>query len=397
MNDTERYFIHLLSSHLNNSPPLPFEAEDWMGVFRLGELHNVTAILTIEIKKLPAENRPPAKIMNLFNQALGMTIQSFEAKAAGIEILEKTLSEKEIKHLYVKGAAIRKYYPSGEVRTSGDTDVIVSKEDLDSAADYLIEKGFKLSQRNDLQNVLFYLDEEYEIETDLDGVNAESEDLFKPLFDTEKTVKTADFSYELEPTYHLFYVISHLLRHLSIGGVGVRQLMDVDVLIRSGECDVERLLNIANGVGLKKSFTAVIALAKSYFNTPCEIDYTLNDELKSKLEEIILSGGVFGFAISDNSTPRMVKSINESQNSGFTAKLKAFFRMVFVSNEYLYRTYKYAGKLHILLPIAFLNRLFDAVFKRGKSNLKSVKGMFKNNETALKISDIMTELNIEIN
>ena len=396
MNDTQRYFIHLLSSHLNNSPPLPFESEDWMGVFRLGELHNVTAMLTLEIKKLPPDKRPPAKIMNLFKQALGMTIQSFEAKAAGIEILEKTLSEKKIKHLYVKGAAIRKYYPSGEVRTSGDTDVIVEKKNLNTAADYLIEKGFKLSQRNDIQNVLFYLDEEYEIETELEGVNDSGKNVFIPLFDTDKTVNTDDYSYELEPTYHLFYVIAHLLRHLSIGGVGVRQLMDVDVLIRSGECDIERLLDIAESVELKKSYSAVLALTKSFYNTPVEIDYALNEELKAKLEEIILSGGVFGFAISDNSTPRMVKSINESKNAGFLTKLKAFLSMVFVSKDYLYRTYQYAGKHHILLPFAFFNRLFDAVFKRGKTNFKSVKGMFENDETAVMISDIIKELNIEL-
>ena len=396
MNDTERYFIHLLSSHLNNSPPLPFDSEDWMGVFRLGELHNVTAMLTLSIKKLPVENRPPEKIFNLFKQALGMTLQSYESKAAGIKILEKTLSDKGIEHLYVKGAAIRKYYPSGEVRTSGDTDIIVDKDNLNFSADYLIEKGFSLSQRNDFQNVLFYLDEEYEIETELDGVNSESEKIFKPLFNTDKTVNTDDFTYELEPTYHLFYVISHLLRHLSFGGVGVRQLMDVDVLIRSGECDIERLLDIAESVKLKKSFMAVLTLAKQYFSTPFDIDYQLNPQLKSSLDEIILKGGVFGFAISDNSTPRMVRSINESKKSGFIASLKAFLSMIFVNKEYLYKTYKYARNHHILLPIAFFNRLFDAIFKRGKSNFKSVKGMFENNETALMISDIINELNIEL-
>ena len=396
MNKTQEYFIHLLSTHLNNSPPLPFESEDWMGVFRLGELHNVTAILTLQIKKLPADKMPPAKIMNLFKQALGMTVQSFESKQAGFEILEETLNQNKIKHLYIKGAVLRKYYPAGEVRTSGDTDVIIKKENLQKAGEILVEKGFDLTQQNDEQRVLFYLDEEYEIECDLSGVNGKSEKLFKSPLDSDYVLSKNNLTYELKPDYHLFYVISHFLRHLMGGGVGIRQLMDVDVLLRNSPASLDKLLEIANKTDLEKSVLSVVALARNYFNTPVELDYSISENLKNKFEDIILNGGVFGFAISDNATPRMVKSINNSEKTGFKTSLKAFFMMLFPGKEYLKKTYKYSNNHPVLLPAAFFNRLFDAIFKRGKTNLNSVKGLFKNNDTALKISDIANELNIEL-
>ena len=394
MNDTQKYFIHLLSSHLNNSPPEPFVSADWMGVFKLGELHNVTAMLCLSIKKLSPENRPPAKTMSLFNQALGMTLQSYENKLSGIEILTDTFSQGNIKHIFVKGAAIRQYYPAGEVRTSGDTDVIIEKDNLEKTAELLIDKGFTLSQNSDVQNVMFFRDEEYEIKTYLDGVNSKCVEYFSKPF--SKCVNTEKSAYNLEPTEHLVYVISHFLRHLTVGGVGIRQLMDIDVLLRSNEIDLNRFISIVKELNIEKSANVLIALSKEYFNTPVEIGFKLDESLKNQLEDVMLNGGVFGFAISDHGTTRLIRSINSNEKAGFTSSFKALISMIFPPKKYLYNTYKYSDKCHLLLPVAFLNRLFDAVFKRGKSNSKAVKNLFSNDKTALKISDIINELNIEL-
>ncbi|MBQ9532190.1 MAG: nucleotidyltransferase family protein [Eubacterium sp.] len=366
-----------------------------MGVFKLGELHNVTAMITLSIKKLPIESRPPAKIMNLFNQALGMTIQSYENKIEGIDKLTVVLNENKIKHLFVKGAAIRQYYPSGEVRTSGDTDVIVENDNLKKAAEILVENGFTLSQTSDIQNVLFFNNEEYEVKNYLDGVNSDCENYFSNPFD-KKAIKVKEYSYNLEPTYHLVYIISHLLRHLTTGGVGIRQLMDVDVMLRSHEIDINKFFEVVKELNIEKSSMVLISLSKEYFNTPTDIGFNIDEQLKSSLEKVILTGGVFGFAISDHATGRLVKSINSTENKGFKSPLIAFISMIFPSKLYLYRTYKYADKCHLLLPIAFFNRLFDAVFKRGKSNKKAIKNLFTNNKTAIMISDIINELDLKL-
>ena len=366
-----------------------------MGVFKLGELHNLSAMLCLSIKKLSPENRPPAKIMSYFNQALGMTIQSYENKVSGIDLLTKLFNENKINHLFVKGAAIRSYYPVAEVRTSGDTDVIVESKNLNKAADILVENGFTLSQRTDIQNVLFYKGEEFEIKNYIDGVNKKCEEFFANPFNG-MTENIGENAYSLLPTYHLAYVISHLLRHLTTGGVGIRQLIDVDVLLRSGKTDINKLFDIARELGVEKSFKVVISLSKEYFDTPVDIDFKVNAELKNSLEKVILTGGVFGFAISDNGTSRLIRSLNTSKKQGVLVSLRAFLSMIFVDKEYLYRVYNYSDRHHFLLPLAFFNRLFDAVFKRGKSNAKAISNIFNNKETAIMINDIINELEIEM-
>ena len=396
MNETQKYFIHLLSSHLNNSPPLLNEKADWMGVFKLGELHNVTAILTTQIKRLPQEDRPEKSVINYFNQALGMTLQRYNSKALAIDKLNDVLDKAEIRRLFLKGAAIREYYPIGELRTSGDTDLYVDSENLDKSADILVENGFKLLQRTDVQNVLDFNDEEFEIKNIFDCLNSDIEEYFKSdAFDLSKCEKTGENTYILKPLYHLIYVISHFLRHLTEGGAGIRQLMDIDVLIRNADIDIDELIEIAEQLKIDKSTKALLALSKQYFNTPVDVYYIIDESLKSNLEDVILNGGVFGFAISDTGTKRLIATVSQSETSNLITRLKALLLMIFPKIIYLYRAYPYCAKHHILLPVAFFHRLFEAVFKRGKTNINSVKTIMTDDETALKIGDIIKELEIK--
>ena len=395
MTETQKYFIELLSSHLNNSPPPPNSSADWMGVFKLGELHNITAILCVQIKKLPFEQQPEKKIMSLFNQALGMTLQRYNTKTQAIEYLNEILDENKIRRLFLKGAAIRQLFPVGELRTSGDTDLVVDAKSLDKAADLLVDRGFKLSQRTDVQNVVFYNDEEFEIKNYIDCLNSSLEEYFSDSFDMNKCEAIGDFIYYLKPVYHLIYIISHFLRHLTEGGVGIRQLMDIDVLLRNSDIDIDELINICAKLSIEKSAKALIALSKAYFNTPVECDYTIDEELKDSLGKVILNGGVFGFAISNPGTVRQIEIASKSENSSFALKIKSLLRLIFPEKAYLYRYYPYCAKHRILLPLAFFNRLSDAVFKRGKTNIRSVKTILTDDKTALKISDIMNELEIK--
>ena len=167
-------------------------------------------------------------------------------------------------------------------------------------------------------------------------------------------------------------------------------------MLRSHEIDINKFFEVVKELNIEKSSMVLISLSKEYFNTPTDIGFNIDEQLKSSLEKVILTGGVFGFAISDHATGRLVKSINSTENKGFKSPLIAFISMIFPSKLYLYRTYKYADKCHLLLPIAFFNRLFDAVFKRGKSNKKAIKNLFTNNKTAIMISDIINELDLKL-
>lgn len=388
MDQTQEYFIHLLSSHINNEAPTPINNPNWKELFRLGELHNLTGMLCLAIKALPIENRP-IKAMTYFNQALGQTLQSVEKKQIASDKISKILSENKIKHIYVKGTAIRELYPVSGVRTSGDIDVIVEQDALDDAGKLLLDNGFELDQSNDIQYVLVQDDVEIELKSYLDHITGLDNNRYFNNFDS--VIKYNDYQYILEPTYHLYYIIAHMLSHIKGGGAGIRQLMDVHVLIKNSEIDFNRLFDYFNEYNLTKSAMSILSLSNKLFSTPLPFDAHINDDLFEHLTDIVINGGVFGYANGNLGTVRLAHSINEGKAF---APIKAFIGLFIVSKQYLYRNYDYVQKHHILLPIAYFNRLFDAVFKRGKQNSKNIISMFNDNSSAVKLSELINELEI---
>jgi hypothetical protein len=332
--------------------------------------------------------------MTFFNQALGQTIQSYERKANGFNLFTKTLSEHKIKHLVLKGAAIRELYPVAPVRTSGDTDIIVDKDMLEATASVLVEKGFKHEQDAPIQQVLFYDEEEYEIKNYIDNINEKNQKYFENTFDDNKVYTENGYTYYMKPLYHLVYVTSHLLAHIKDGGAGVRQLMDIHVLISSYNIDINEYLNICDMLDFGKSAKILLTLSKQFFKTDIDINYEIEESLYDLLTDTMLNGGLFGFALADVGTKRLMKTIGQTEKNNVFTSIRAVLQMFVISPKTLYCFYPYAKRHHWLWPIAYLNRLFDAIFKRNKQNRKHIKSMFTQRETAVKLNDLVKELDL---
>lgn len=381
MTEVQRFFIALLSSHLNNETPQGSSNIVWIELFKLAELHNLSGIVAVEIKKLSNEMQPNNDIKSYFNQVIGLTIQNTELKNQGIRVMTDALSDAKIAHTIIKGGAIRKLYPAPELRTSGDTDIVIEPNNKEAVKNILLNKGFQLKSETVEQVVLNYLGQEFQFKTYFDCLTKTDRMYFSTdLCDTEN-----GFTYYLKPKYHLVYVINHLLKHVKSGGVGLRQLMDVDVLLRNENIDLTGILPIFKEMNIEKSALVIIALAKSLFNTPVNINYSIDDELFNMIINMMLTGGVFGFANANGGTVRLA-------NSG--SKFKALKSLLIANKEYMYNTYMYANNHHFLLPIAYIHRLFNAVFKRGKQNTRNIKSILMNDKNAIMLAQIQKELQI---
>ena len=393
MTKEQAYFLELVKSHLNNLIPEAPTDIDYSELFKVCEIQNMTAIAAIQLKKLPAEVRPSKSDFSPFNQVIGLTLQNYEYKAEGITLLTEAFCRNKIKHLFLKGVAIRELYPVPEVRTSGDADVIVEPNELQRATGILLENGFTLKQQSDIQSVMFYHGEEYEIKNNIDYLSEKVREYFADAFDYKAETKDG-FTYSLKSEYHLVYIVSHMLRHFKSGGAGIRQLCDIDIILRKCDINLPQFFNIAKELGFEKSAKVLISLAEKYFNTPVDFEYEIDETLLSTLDEVLLNGGTFGYGIGNIGTARLMNTMSTSKSSRKSASVKALFSLFKVNKESLYHTYKYAREHHILLPVAYVSRLYSAVFKRGGQNIRHIKSMFTDREIASKMSDMLKELEI---
>ena len=95
-------------------------------------------------------------------------------------------------------------------------------------------------------------------------------------------------------------------------------------------------------------------------------------------ERVMLDGGVFGLEQSNLGGYLVAK--NSDGRVGAFGKLKALFKWIFPPAEYVRAYYDYSRKRSVFIPLAYLNRIFDAVFKRRKHTAKTTAQIFQSNE-----------------
>lgn len=394
------YFIYLISCYLNNEKPRGSEDTDWQEVFRLAESHSVTAVITKEIKELPRASRPKGRLLSAFNQRLGYTVQSYEVKMRAMTRLIEALSAAQIPHLLVKGAVLRFLYPSPELRTSGDTDVVIQPADYEKAVGALEKSGFKTDFVRQSVAQVRYGGELFDIHTELESINVQSKIYYSTPFDDIS--ENTGFTYKLKPIYHLLYIITHIAYHLKNGGAGIRMIMDIDAVLRYyPDIDMERFSALCENIKIKRTAQVLIALSKKWFKTPVAVDYTFEDvqeaSLYENLSEIIINGGVFGYKNGGVGMVNLQRTIGESGRADFKASLKAFFKWLFPGKAYLQKFYYYAYKRPALLPAAWFHRLFKALFGHFSVSKKIAKEMFTKQEMSVKYFDVLKELQIDDN
>lgn len=395
---TNEYFVYLLSCWLNDEKPRGSEETNWQGIYNIAEKHGVTAIVASKIDDLPHGSRPKGKLLSAFNQRLEQAKSQFDDKMQALTKLIEVLSKAQIDHLLVKGAVLRFLYPSPELRTSGDTDVVVRPSDYDSSINALKKAGFKVDFIKQNVSQVVYHGKIFDLHTELENINIQSKIYYSTPFDdiSENTGHT----YKLKPIYHLLYVITHTAYHLKYGGAGVRMIMDIDAILRYyPDMNMERFTALCDNIKIKHTAQALIALSKKWFNTPVAIDYTFEDADETpfyeKLSQTIINGGIFGYK--DDGGIRRSLLFDNGEKADCGISFKSFFRWLFPSAEYFKRFYYYCYKHPVLIPLAWFQRFFKALFGRFSSSGKSVREMFTNQEMPQSYFDVSKELQIDDN
>lgn len=235
----------------------------------------------------------------------------------------------QIPYVVFKGMAVAQFYPSPYSRTMGDVDFYVPASDFNNAVG-IIECELKVTIERDEIDKHFCFDYHgirfemhYQIET---FGNAKHQKYFNRLIDTLLS-STSSFKANdkdvaiLPPIGDLIVVFKHWFNHLLIEGVGLRQTLDLLVLLNAYQDKIDFLLlqKHLKAIGYWKAFKAMVAMMEKCFglvcaNSYCHLesnDYTYGDML---LREV-LSSGNFGRMAYGNHTQGRKKSFETATKS----------------------------------------------------------------------------------
>ena len=271
------------------------------------------------------------------------------------------LNEYEIPHIYFKGTIFSRLYPDSALRTRGDIDFIVKKEDYEKAKSILSNNGFKAE--SEAVHHMSYMKNNLEVELHkcFYEEGHKLEQYFKNPFNHANLVDK--YEYELDPNYHFIYAISHLNKHL-LSGEGIRSFLDFYYLHKAYKLDYIYIINELQKIKLDKLFNTVCNVIYEIIG---EKIYEFTFEPVEPLFEFLLNNGIHGLI--NDSTLEGVLSF-KYQGS----KIKYLFNTLFLPNKKDRKMlYPKLSMCFIFYPIIVIRRGIYLLTKRRKQFKKSVK------------------------
>ena len=303
-------------------------------VIRLAQEHAVTGLVAnaavrnrIVIAGGAAEGRGEA-VMRLMQQTMAHR-QNQRRFEDAVGRFARLMKENGIAYVVFKGLAVARHYPEPFVRTMGDVDFYVPKEDFLRAVE-VIEHGLHVEMDKeevdkhysfDWQGIRFEM--HYQIETFgshrhqhrfdrmIDEAMAEHTDSFKVCGSEGEETEVC----VLPPEEDLIVVFKHWFNHLLVEGVGLRQTLDLAVLLNvyQDKINIGRLMTALDGIGYMKAFRAMLAMMKLYFGMYWTDSFFVSDRrderYADKLMATVMESGNFGRKAYRNHTTGKKKSM----------------------------------------------------------------------------------------
>ena len=389
MTKEQNFFIQILSDHLGGRETAPPEdGFDWSALYSLSHAHEVDGIVYSQCGRYV-----PDELRAKYERGYAAATFFYGNRVSEVKRICDAFRETGVQYYTIKGLDVAKYYPFPALRTMGDNDFVVS--DMPAAIRALRSHGY---EGNEDENV-------HEWSFDRNGMHFEVHDQLVKY--DEFTTKTQDSFFRdfmpyakdgaLDPNYHFMFLLMHLRKHLISYGVGIRQFMDLAVMIKNEPgLDPAWLEKDLLKTGLDRFARSCFYLIDSWFGIKALIKYDRIDSAE-KITEHILKSGVFGGANKEN-----IQKVSQNQlvlgtGSRFSNRARSLLRSTFPPYEMMS---KYPGCRFIegkkyLLPAAWVKRFGYLIVRKDHSASKrTIEQSFTSNEELKERGDLLRNMGL---
>lgn len=308
MNVNDKALLHLLSRALWTAPEdtAVMAAADPAALY---ELAIKQAVPTFAYTGLAAfKSTMPAEVLNKWRTSTISVIMNNKRMMTAQDRVLTLMGENRIPCAILKGSSLSVCYPKPELRPLGDIDLLVRPEDTERAKELLLGIGYRQGHEGHAFHQDFHgygtvVELHWAVSSFPEAAGAQEAKRF--MATALDTTDTADMNGPtfpvLKPAYQALSVLLHLERHMTQGGIGLRQLCDWMMLVASMDVQVfaASVLPVLRRCGLYRFAQALTAACVQYLGMPQEkapwcADVT--EALTQTMLEEILRGGNMGRA-----------------------------------------------------------------------------------------------------
>ncbi len=287
-----------------------------------------------------------------------------------------TLSQNKIKCMPLKGTIIKHLYPSPELRTMSDLDILFDDSKTKKVKKILEGLGYKCEKMGGT-------DDEYHkppfINLEMHRIMVDGNfeliaDYYSNIWDVVKPSEDNEYIYEMSLEDFYIHMIAHVARHYAVGGIGIRFVFDEWLYLKKYEhvLNFDYINSEFEKINLLKFANNFKELSIKWFKG---LETT---ELEETMTKYIFSSGTYG-SIKNEQSLKIV--LGEKGIKNFKRKKIGYiFKLIFPSYKYMSNRNHILKKIPILLPYFYVQRLIVALFKKQKLAINSIKGLDSYNE-----------------
>ena len=193
------------------------------------------------------------------------------------------------------------------------------------------------------------------------------------------------------------HLCMHMAAHLAASGFGVRQIVDLVLLVeKKGHLiDWTLFINKAEEFGFKKFIIIMFKICNILFSMdiPKEMAvYKIDDEeMFESLISTIFDGGVYGKKdMASNFANQVAFNYKGKDSNATIGAIRRYFRFIFPSIETMSDKYSYARKIRILTPIAWIHHLFSGIFRKEYNFTDKIRFLTKGAKESVEKNKILS-------
>jgi hypothetical protein len=395
MNSTKEYFLYILKCFYTKKDCLPpKENIDYNELYNIAKIHDVQGIIFSVLKEKEFFISSSA-FQDFRMDFFGLTLNSITIEN-NTKILTKTLNDKNIPHILFKGSVVREAYPSKELRVMGDVDVYIPSQYFSNAEKALVNNGFEKDDTHSHNNVVCYSlnDTSFELHKNIASANGyiHSAPFIEYFKNADKHIEAVDkYTYHFEPTFHIFYMLYHLLKHFEHNGCGIKLFLDFPFFCDKYNVDYNILWQYLEKLELKDFCDGVFQFCNYVFgsNLPLPVNKAIPKDTLEYFIEKVLDAGTFGYNTEESYQHRI--AAQQARNNRDTSKAKSIVRLIFPDKKSLIRDgYCKENTNSFLMPFIYIKRGYKQVFC--KKNLFTFAKAIKDDDNSSKEKDLIIQL-----
>ena len=283
------------------------------------------------------------------------------------KLLKKHFQEEKIDHMLLKGIILKDLYPTTDMRTMGDIDILIKPEKRHKVRTIMESLKYSTEVFNKNNEDIYYKKPciNIEIHTELFEKKSIYFNFYKNIWkNLKKKNKTNEYIFTNDDFY--IFLITHFAKHYFHAGSGIRNIIDIYLFRQqyANKLNHDYIKQQLQKMELLEFETDILSLINVWFSKQKPTKNT------KEMQEYIFSSGMYG----------KEENIYYNQLKKYKNKTNYLLHRIFLPVKEMKNHYPILNYAIILLPFFWAYRLFITIIQNPKTIILELKNLLRKNK-----------------